>query len=383
MEDWGAAIDAMVGATAGQTSENATLMAFSAPGAAVAPADPPAAMAPDPSEPTGEPEPPAAVMPEGSPPEMGAVEEPVLPVLPGQPEEGAVPEPPAEPPAGETQLLFRAPPAPAPPPREPPPPPVADPSPRLAPDPLPPAAMAPSGPPSGDRTLLEFRPPSRYDPVTRPAPAPEAEPTPDATPGPMRAEPPSWHGEPWAPEAGAVDERQSGQAGETAAAHAAVEADETPRTPPAPALEMLSADEAPPGGAATEAEAREEDLDRLLAGARDLVSLGDYSGALELVRRVRAGRPEDEEARRLEAECEKTLLQMWESKLGPIDRYPRVLLEPDEIVWLNLDHRAGFILAQIDGSVTYEDIFALSGMSRLDTCRILVQLLEQRVIISE
>ncbi len=65
---------------------------------------------------------------------------------------------------------------------------------------------------------------------------------------------------------------------------------------------------------------------------------------------------------------------------GPLDHRPRVCLAPDEIVWLNLDHRAGFVLAQIDGEVSYEDIFALSGMSRLDTSRILAQLVEEKVI---
>ena len=31
-------------------------------------------------------------------------------------------------------------------------------------------------------------------------------------------------------------------------------------------------------------------------------------------------------------------------------------------MWLNLDHRAGFLLAQIDGTVDYEALFALSGL---------------------
>ena len=71
---------------------------------------------------------------------------------------------------------------------------------------------------------------------------------------------------------------------------------------------------------------------------------------------------------------------MLESKLGQMELIPRVLLKQDEIIWLNLDHRAGFVLAQIDGALTLEDLFAVSGMSRLDTARILVQLKDQGVI---
>jgi CRP-like cAMP-binding protein len=71
---------------------------------------------------------------------------------------------------------------------------------------------------------------------------------------------------------------------------------------------------------------------------------------------------------------------MYESKLGHLDATPRVLLKDDEIIWLNLDHRAGFVLAQIDGTVTFEDLFSVSGMSRFDTARILAQLVDEGVI---
>lgn len=50
------------------------------------------------------------------------------------------------------------------------------------------------------------------------------------------------------------------------------------------------------------------------------------------------------------------------------------------MIWLNLNHRAGFILSQIDGSVSYDDIIALSGMPRLDTLKILSDLISNKVI---
>jgi DNA-binding IclR family transcriptional regulator len=49
-------------------------------------------------------------------------------------------------------------------------------------------------------------------------------------------------------------------------------------------------------------------------------------------------------------------------------------------MWLNLDHRAGFLLAQVDGTVNFEELFALSGLPRLDTARILSTLLADGVI---
>ncbi|MGO9828842.1 MAG: hypothetical protein ACLPJH_01780 [Myxococcaceae bacterium] len=119
----------------------------------------------------------------------------------------------------------------------------------------------------------------------------------------------------------------------------------------------------------------------LLQRARELQELDDHSGARELLLQAQALDPEAPEVARALAESEQTLQALYESKLGKLAIIPRVRLREDEVIWLNLDHRAGFILAQIDGTMTFDDLFSVSGMSRLDTARILVQLLEQRVII--
>jgi tetratricopeptide (TPR) repeat protein len=124
----------------------------------------------------------------------------------------------------------------------------------------------------------------------------------------------------------------------------------------------------------------DDELAAWVAGARELVALNDFSGALELLAKILARNPQDVEAQKLHASCEENLIQMFESKLGAMDRVPRVVLPPDEIIWLNLDPRAGFVLAQIDGAVSFEDLYAICGLQRLDTARILSQLLEEGVV---
>jgi hypothetical protein len=119
--------------------------------------------------------------------------------------------------------------------------------------------------------------------------------------------------------------------------------------------------------------------DDLLSDARDRMSLHDFQGVLDLVEQIPVHQRNDE-ANKLRAQCRTNLLKMYESKIGPTDRVPKVKLSNEEIIWLNLNHRAGFILSQIDGSVTYEDLIALSGMDRLDTVRILAELITQKVI---
>ena len=120
-----------------------------------------------------------------------------------------------------------------------------------------------------------------------------------------------------------------------------------------------------------------------LRGARELVALNDFSGALELTGKILQRRPDDADALSMHKTCEENLIQMFESRLGSMDRRPKVAIKPDEVIWLNLDPRAGFVLAQNDGEVSFEDLYAICGLSRLDTARILSQLLEEGVVAAE
>ena len=121
---------------------------------------------------------------------------------------------------------------------------------------------------------------------------------------------------------------------------------------------------------------------RMFERARELQNLDDHSGARELLLQAQALCPELTGLSDALARSETKLQTIYESKIGKLSAVPRVRLKEDEVIWLNLDHRAGFMLAQIDGTLSFEDLFSVSGMSRLDTARILAQLLDQRVIVS-
>jgi len=124
------------------------------------------------------------------------------------------------------------------------------------------------------------------------------------------------------------------------------------------------------------------DVEVWMHGAKELHALGDFSGSLEMIEKILKVDPEHAEARAYLNENESTLIAMYESKLGSMGSIPRLAIKPEEVLWLNLDHRAGFLLAQIDGTVDFEDLFALSGLPRLDTARILAMLLQEGVIAS-
>ncbi len=124
----------------------------------------------------------------------------------------------------------------------------------------------------------------------------------------------------------------------------------------------------------------QEDVAVWMTAAKDLLALGDFSGSLEMIEKILKVDPEQAEARDYLTRNEATLVAMYESKLGPLGKIPRLAIKPEEVMWLNLDHRAGFLLSQIDGTVDYENLFALSGLPRLDTARILAGLLADEVI---
>jgi len=125
---------------------------------------------------------------------------------------------------------------------------------------------------------------------------------------------------------------------------------------------------------------QEEQIADWMQQARDKFALGDFSGSLEVIERILAIAPAHAEALAYLRENESTLVHMYESKIGALDAVPRLALRPEEVTWLQLDHRAGFLLAQIDGTASFDDLFALSGLSRLDTARILARFVSDGVV---
>lgn len=118
----------------------------------------------------------------------------------------------------------------------------------------------------------------------------------------------------------------------------------------------------------------------LVQGARDLLELDDFSGALEILEKLVALDPSDQQASAMLSEAEQGLSALLSSKLGDLGKVPRVSMAEEEIIWLNLDHRAGFILSLVDGHLTFDEILSVCGLSQLEGMRILVQLLQEKVI---
>jgi hypothetical protein len=113
---------------------------------------------------------------------------------------------------------------------------------------------------------------------------------------------------------------------------------------------------------------------------RERHSLGDYSGALVMAESLLDEDPDNVEAQRCAENCRDVLAKMYMARIGPLDRVPFVAVPPEQLRWLGLDHRAGFVLSHVDGACSLEQLLDVSGMPALDTLRILYELAQQRVI---
>lgn len=107
---------------------------------------------------------------------------------------------------------------------------------------------------------------------------------------------------------------------------------------------------------------------------------GDYEGVLVLAERLLDRDPSDARAlRAAEAARERLVEASWEA-LGGRRRVPFVTMAPEDIRWLSLDHRAGFLLSCIDGRISLEEVLDVATMPELDALRLIGELHASGVI---
>lgn len=112
----------------------------------------------------------------------------------------------------------------------------------------------------------------------------------------------------------------------------------------------------------------------------DRFSIGDFAGAMDIAEELLAREATHADAAECLERCRKALHSAYTTKLGPLDRVPLVAIPREQLRWLTIDHRAGFILSHVDGISNLEEIVDISGMPELDALRILSELAQQRII---
>jgi hypothetical protein len=120
--------------------------------------------------------------------------------------------------------------------------------------------------------------------------------------------------------------------------------------------------------------------DPTIEKVRDRFDLGDFSGALVLAEAILQKDPENADVMLLAEHCRDVLKKMYISRLGGLEQRPSVVMSPEQLRWLSLDHRSGFVLSLVDGHSKVDEVLDVSGMPDLDALRILFDLLQQNVI---
>lgn len=154
---------------------------------------------------------------------------------------------------------------------------------------------------------------------------------------------------------------------------------ETPKKPPHASPSFVLEELHPsPSRATSAAAAMKASLER----ARHHYQNAEFQQALELVEAVLELDSTLEPALKFHSLLQGELIRVQEQRLGALTKTPTLAIEFEQIPTLELDHRAGFILSQIDGFLTFEDILDISILEPLETLTLLADLLEKKIILA-
>jgi hypothetical protein len=140
---------------------------------------------------------------------------------------------------------------------------------------------------------------------------------------------------------------------------------------------MLDLDVPPPSDVAPSS------LDQRAMEMQALLEAGNYSSALVLAESVLVSDPNHAAARECAEFARSALGDRYLENLGGRRAVPRVVMTPDEVRGAALDHRSGFLLSFIDGSMTIEEVLDVSSMPELDALRIMFELRMQGIIAAD
>jgi hypothetical protein len=156
-------------------------------------------------------------------------------------------------------------------------------------------------------------------------------------------------------------------------------------TPPFWGAEVSEEHEDAPFGAQPGADepaepAADLDADALLERALHSQLLGDYAASQEMINALLRCDPGHRRARDLKRENERRLEAQYLTRLRSLEGVPAIVLGDEQLVWHNLDATKGFVLSQVDGTLTVRDLIDLMHLPRLQTLELLSELVSDGIL---
>ncbi|MBU1896536.1 hypothetical protein KKB55_02055, partial [Myxococcota bacterium] len=123
-----------------------------------------------------------------------------------------------------------------------------------------------------------------------------------------------------------------------------------------------------------------DDLNMMAAEAHKRAKRGDFYGGVALIDQILARDPESLAAQGFLRLYAAQSTRIYQERLGTLSRAPKVKLNARALQRRSMNHRAGFLLSQVDGRTSFEDLIIISGMNELEASRILAGLFREGII---
>lgn len=130
----------------------------------------------------------------------------------------------------------------------------------------------------------------------------------------------------------------------------------------------------------TEEERLRRRVQRLLDRAHRDVEAGEARRAVLAAELAISEHPDSVVVQKAIADRARSLQELYASFLGDLTRVPVPTLSLAELSREALDHRAGFLLSRVDGTLSFDDLLDVSGMPRLEALRHLSRLVLRGIL---
>jgi hypothetical protein len=124
---------------------------------------------------------------------------------------------------------------------------------------------------------------------------------------------------------------------------------------------------------------RDPEVERMEA----LVARGDDTGALVAAEAFLAAKPDHPGAARIAEDCRRRLGDLYQRHLGAGHDVPRLLVPTHSLGEHGIDRWAAYLISRFDDAVAIDDLVQLTGFSRLDTLRLLYELVQRGLVMVE
>ncbi len=183
----------------------------------------------------------------------------------------------------------------------------------------------------------------------------------------------------------AYEEFESDPSGKAGVAEPLGEEDPTPVSgdAPGPALEARELDDDPTPVSVAQVDpfgAMDDDPDTLISGALEAYKAGRLEDAWGELQKVASAEPE-----RLDVQGYLQLIRadrakVWAREIGDQGRVVQLRRPTQDLMGMKLAPDEGFLLSQVDGSLTLADLISLSSSDRVRTLEILARFLREQII---